>query len=120
MIWKQKTKKPLEVILRTGFVLSLTSYIVFWLSDVVQPGFVSRYFSVHIFLLATVVLGVLWSMVLEEYEQRPLVHVLCSITFGVVLAVLTWGLAQDLGVYRVPVVALALVTPLILYSLIRA
>ncbi|MBI4435387.1 hypothetical protein HY630_01840 [Candidatus Uhrbacteria bacterium] len=120
MIWHQKTLNPLEAILHTGFLVSLTSYIVFWLADVVQPGFVSRYFSVHIFLLATVVFGVLWSMVLEEYEQRPLVHVALAITLGVVLAVLTWGLADDLGVYRVPLVLFAAIAPILLYSLIRA
>jgi len=120
MIWQQKTLNPLEAITRTGFLVSLTSYIVFWLADVVQPGFVSRYFSVHIFLLATVVFGVLWSVVLEEYEQRPLVHVAAAITFGVVLAVLTWGLADDLDVYRVPLVLLTAVSPTILYALIRS
>ncbi|MBI4257281.1 hypothetical protein HY626_04470 [Candidatus Uhrbacteria bacterium] len=119
MIWYQKMFKPLEAITRTGFLVSLTSYIVFWLADVVQPGFVSRYFSVHIFLLATVVFGILWSMVLEEYEQRPLIHILLAITFGVVLAVLTWGLAADLGVYRVPLVLLTALTPMILYALMR-
>jgi len=119
MIWKQKTLNPPEAITRTGFLVSLTSYIVFWLADVVQPGFVSRYFSVHIFLLATVVFGVLWSIVLEEYVQRPLVHVLSAVTFGVVLAVLTWGLAVDLEVYRVPLILLTAVSPMILYSLIR-
>ena len=120
MIWKQKTFKPLESILHTGFLVSLTSYIVFWLADVIQSGFVSRFFSVHIFLLATVVFGVLWSMVLEEYKQRPLVHVAAAITFGVVLAVLTWGLAADLDVYRVPLVLLTAVSPSILYALIRS
>ena len=103
-----------------GFLVSLTSYIVFWLADVVQPGFVSRYFSVHIFLLATVVFGVLWSMVLEEYEQRLLIHVVAAITLGVVLAVLTWDIAVDLEVYRVPLVLLTAVSPTILYALIRS
>ncbi|MBI4592261.1 hypothetical protein HY733_02325 [Candidatus Uhrbacteria bacterium] len=119
MIWHQKTLNPLEAITRTGFLVSLASYIVFWLSDVMQPGFVSRYFSVHIFLLATVVFGVLWSIVLEEYEQRLLIHVLLAVTFGVVLAVLTWDLAADLDVYRVPVVLLTAVIPAMLYALIR-
>ena len=120
MIWQQKTLKPLEAILRTGFLVSLTSYIVFWLADVVQPGFVSRYFSVHIFLLATVVFGILWSMVLEEYVARPLVHVVAAVAFGVLLAVLTWGLARDVDVYRIPLTILTFITPTILYSLIRS
>ena len=120
MIWKQKTLNPPEAITRTGFLVSLTSYIVFWLADVRQPGFVSRYFSVHLFLLATVFFGILWSMVLEEYEQRPLVHILLAVTFGAVLAVLTWSLAAGLDVYRVPLVLLTAVSPTILYALIRS
>jgi hypothetical protein len=120
MIWQQKTDKPLVAILRTGFLVSIISYLVFWLADVGQPGFVSRYFSVHLFLLASIVFGVLWSSVLREYEQRPLMHAVVALTFGVLLCVLTWSLAHDLGVYRVPLVVLAFVTPTILYSLIRA
>jgi hypothetical protein len=120
MIWQQKTDKPLEAILRTGFLVSIISYLIFWLADVVQPGFVSRYFSVHLFLLASTVFGVLWSMVLREYEQRPLMHSVVALTFGVFLCVLTWSLAQDLDVYLVPLVVIAFLTPAILYSLIRA
>lgn len=120
MIWQRKILKPLEAIARTGFLVSLTSYAVFWTADVVQPGFVSRYFSVHIFLLASVVFGVFWSWVLEEYTSRPLLQVAMAVLCGIVLAVLTWGLAQDLGVYRVPLVLLTACTPTILYALIRS
>lgn len=120
MIWKRHALKPLEAITRTGFLVSLVSYMVFWLFDVIQPGFVSRYFSVHIFLLASVTFGVLWSWTLEEYTSRPLLQVAMAILCGILLAVLTWGLAQDLGVYRVPLVLLTACTPMILYALIRS
>ena len=120
MIWQKKIFKPLEAITWTGFLVSLTSYIVFWLTDVVIPGFVSRYFSVHIFLLASVVFGVLWAGVLEEYASRPILQVAVALFCGFVLAVLTWCLVQDLGVYRVPLALIFLFTPTILYTLIRS
>lgn len=120
MIWQHKIHKPLETILRTGFLVSLFSYIIFWLADVGQPGFVSRYFSMHLFLLASMVFGFLWSIVLREYEQQPLIHLAVAFTFGVLLCVLTWNLARELDLYRVPLVIISFLTPSILYSLIRA
>ena len=120
MLWEKKRLKPLEAITRTGFYVSLTSYVVFWLTDVVQPGFVSRYFSVHIFLLASVVFGFLWATVLEEYASRPIIQVAVSLFCGLGLVMLTWGLAEGLDVYRLPVVLLSFFTPAILYALIRS
>lgn len=119
MIWQRKTLKPLEAIARTGFLVSLASYVIFWLADVVQPGFVSRYFSVHVFLLGSVVFGLLWASVLEEYASRPIFQVAVALFCGLVLAVLTWSLAQDLDVYRVPLALVSLFTPTILYALVR-
>jgi len=119
MIWKQKTKRPLEMIVHTAFLVSLTSYVVFWLSDIMVPGFVSRYFSVHVFLFASTVFGVLWSITVEEYAEHTWFHILLSVTFGVVLAVLTWGLIEDLGVYRLFISLIVGSSPLIVYTLIR-
>lgn len=98
--------------------MSLMSYLVFWLADVVQPGFVSRYFSVHLFLLTGVVFGSVWAWVLEEYTSRPLLAVAFAILCGLLLAVFTWRLAGDLGVYRVPLVLVSAGVPTILYILI--
>jgi hypothetical protein len=120
MIWKKHTQKPLEAIARTGFLISFTSYNVFWVTDLIQPGFVSRYFSVHIFLLAAIIFAVVWSRVMEEYTDRPIVQTLVALTFGVFLAVLTWDIASDLDLYRLPLVLIAAVTPLTIYSLIRS
>ena len=120
MIWEQKRIKPLEAMTRTGFFVSLCSYIGFWLADVIEPGFVSRYFSVHIFLLASLVFGFLWATVLEEYSSRPLFQMAASLLCGLVLVMLTWGLTEGLDVYRLPVLVLSLMTPTILYLLIRS
>lgn len=120
MIWKRHTIRPLEAIARTGFLVSLTSYVVFWLADAIQPGFVSRYFSVHVFLLAAVVFGIFWSHALQEYTSRPILHVAVAVLCGLVLCVLTWGFAQGLGVYRVPLVLISFFTPALLYTFIRS
>lgn len=119
MVWKQRIVKPLEVIARTGFLVSLMAYLFFWLTDAVQPGFVSRYFSVHIFLLSSIVFGILWSRVLEEYSSSPFLQLVVAVLCGLLLAVLTWGLTEDLGVHRVPLIIITCVSPVIIYSLIR-
>ena len=119
MIWQKHTLTPLERIARTGFLVSLASYLVFWLTDLIQPGFVSRYFSVHIFLLAMFIFGVVWASVMKQYTDRPWVHTPVVMVFGIVLAILTWSLATELEVYRVPLVLIAFCTPSILYVLIK-
>ena len=119
MFWNHHTR-PLETIARTGFLVSLVSYLAFWLTDLLQPGFVSRYFSVHIFLLVAVIFGVLWSYFMEEYTERIWIHGLVMLAFGVFLSVLTWSLTKDLDVYRVLLVMLSFVSPFILYRLLRS
>lgn len=52
----------------TGFIVSLVSYVVFWGADIARTGFVSRYFSVHVFLLAALVFGG-WMMFVEVNDS---------------------------------------------------
>lgn len=119
MLWQRKTLKPLETIARTGFLVSLTSWIVFWLADLVEPGFVSRSFSVHIFLLAAIVCGWIWSQTLEDYTSRPRAQAVVGALGGLGMAVLTWNLSQDLGIYRVPLALLSASVPTMVYALMR-
>jgi len=120
MVWKQHKMKPIIVIVRTSILLSLTTYVIFWSADVIQPGFVSRYFSVHIFLFSAIIFGAWWSWMMEDYVEWPWLHVLVALTFGVVGAMLTWGLTEDLGVYRLLVSLIAGVTPVVAYLLIKS
>jgi len=118
MFWKH-TSRPLEIVTRTGFHVSIVSYLVFWLADLLQPGFVSRYFSVHAFLLAAIIFGVLWSWCMQEYVERPWLQGVVLIAFGVFLSMITWSLTKDLEMYRLLIVLLCFFTPWIIYRLIK-
>lgn len=120
MIWQQKTQRPLEIIARTGFLVSVVSYIVFWLAELVQPGFVSRFFSMHIFFLAALVFGGLWSKTVQEYTSRPRLQLLVGLLCGALMAVLIWNLSGDLGGYQFPVSCIAFLTPPTVFFLIRS
>ena len=61
-----------EPVARTGFFMSLISYVVFLFLDFVRPGFVSRAFSVHLFLAATLLFGAWWSSLYPTIPLRPL------------------------------------------------
>jgi len=119
MIWKTKSFSAIETITRTGFLVAVTSYILFWLLDALQPGFVSRYFSVHIFLLAAIVFGVWWAAVVDQYTQRPWLESLVALSLGIILAVITWNTSDGLDGYRLLLALMGLFTPSIIYVLIK-
>lgn len=119
MFHKQKTH-PLVQVMQTGFFVSLSSYVVFWLADMYRPGFVSRYVSVHVFLLASILFGTLWSMFMEEYIERFYLHALTILVVGGLSVMLTWNLLEDLGVYQVIFVPIIFITPFIIYRLLRS
>jgi hypothetical protein len=120
MITLRKTTKPLEAISRTGFLTSLVAYVVFWLVDLMEPGFVSRYFSVHIFLLTSLLFGLSWSSAMDEYIERPLVQLVLALIFGILLAVLTWGVAEGMDGNRLIVTIIALFVPWLVLRLLKS
>jgi hypothetical protein len=115
----KKGHSQLEAISKTGFLVSLSAYLLFWLSDLIQPGFVSRYFSVHIFLLTALVSGLLWSHLVNEYTDRPLIQTITTLLIGIFLAVVAWLSSEGLGGYRFPVTLIAFFTPSMVYSLMK-
>ena len=119
MIWKTKTFSAAEAISRTGFLVSATSYILFWLLDLAKPGFVSRYFSVHAFLLAAIVFGIWWSAVVRDYMQRAWLESLIALALGLILSVITWSASDGLEGYRLLLATIAVFTPSVIYVLIR-
>jgi hypothetical protein len=119
MVWHAKKHLFIERIAKTGFMVSVISYLTFWGADLIQPGFVSRYFSVHIFLLSAVVFGLLWGRFIEEYTDRHLIQTAIAGAFGLLLAVLTWHASEDLGSYRVLIALIGFCTPVLVFRLLK-
>ena len=114
MKWLPAKKKSMELLVRTGFLTSLISYVFFWFTDFLIPGFVSRYFSVHVFLLTALVCGLLWSHVIQTYTQHPQLRRFIVFSLGLLLALLTWKLTPGLGFERFFLVMVVFFTPSLL------
>ncbi len=106
-------------IAQTGFFVSLTSYAVFWLLDLVHPGFVARFFSVHVFLFGAIFFGVWWGSIVEEYVDRSFLQQILATACGVFLAMLTWNLSGILGGWRMVLGSIALFIPLLILRLVK-
>lgn len=109
----------MEKIAKTGFYVSLISYVCFWLLDLLRPGFVARSFSVHLFLLAALMFGVWWGMRVKEYTDRPWIQLVIAIVFGILLSVITWNLGVGIGMWRVIVTVFVFFVPATFWRLIR-
>ena|SRR3989338_2188291 len=114
MTWFSHKHNHIEQLARTGFLTSLIFYILFWFTDFLIPGFVSRYFSVHVFLLTGLVCGLLWSHVIKTYSQHPRLRRFVIFSFGALLALLTWKLTSGLGFERFFLVMVVFFTPSLL------
>jgi hypothetical protein len=104
---------------RTGFYVSLISYVVFWVLDILKSGFVARTFSVHIFLFSAIVFGIWWAIVVKEYTERPWLEMLFALVLGILLSVLTWIFGEGLGMFRFLIVIIAFLIPLLFLRLLR-
>ncbi|MBI2473088.1 hypothetical protein HYV70_00845 [Candidatus Uhrbacteria bacterium] len=107
-------KNLIEPLVRTGFLTSLLFYILFWFTDFLIPGFVSRYFSVHLFLLTALVCGLLWSHVIDTYRQHPQWRRFIVFSLGFMFALLTWKFTSGLGFERFFLVMVVFFTPTLL------
>ena len=108
-----------ERIAKTGFYMSLFSYVAFWMMDILRPGFVSRSFSVHLFLLATVIFGIWWGMTVKDYTDRPWLQMLTTVAFGIILSVITWRFGEGFDALRPLMTLVAFFTPLLFWRLVR-
>ena len=108
-----------EQLAGTIFFTSLVSYIVFWILDALRPGFVSRYLSVHLFLLMGILSGAWFGSAVSSWKERSwLSYVFCCF-FSILVGILCWIVGVDLGILRVWLVLFGLLTPWIFYLLIR-
>ncbi len=109
-----------EIIARTGFVTSVYAYAFFWGADLMQPGFVSRYFSVHIFLLCAIVFGWWWSRCVKWFTDRPILQHILAVVLGIILLVLSFSLEKTLGAWAVPLGVMGALSPFIFMRFIRS
>ncbi len=112
-IWQEK-------ISRTGFLTSSASYALFWVADLLRPGFVARYLSVHVFLLAAMVFGAWWSMTARGHRDRPLFSYTVAVLLGALLAVIAWNAGGAFGSYRILAAVAAAILPAVVVSLARS
>ncbi|OGL95872.1 hypothetical protein A2348_00480 [Candidatus Uhrbacteria bacterium RIFOXYB12_FULL_58_10] len=109
-----------ERISRVGFFTSAISYAAFWLADIMRPGFVARYLSVHLFLLAAVVFGAWWALCVREYRDWPFPQYVIAALFGLLLAALAWNVGAGFESYRLLAVVAAAMGPALVLSLVRS
>jgi len=107
------------VIAKTGFLTSLIAYATLWGADLLRPGFVARYLSVHVFLLAAIVFGIWWLGMLDGWKDRPVIQWLAAAGFGFIAAVITWKTGEGLAEYRILVAGLSAVAPALVLNLMR-
>ncbi|MBU0531122.1 MAG: hypothetical protein ABIG32_03065 [Candidatus Uhrbacteria bacterium] len=109
-----------ETISRTGFIVSTITYIVFLLSDVIKPGFVSNYMSVHWWLLAAIVFAGFWSVTLKKTHDHPIIQYIVAGILGIIAAIFTWKIGADLAEFRILVTLIAFVLPMTVLAVLRS
>ena len=110
----------METLARTLFLTSISAFFVFAVSDMLRPGFVSNYFSVHWVLLVAVASGLWWSLVGHGGRDRRGVFTVVSLSAGAALSASAWRMSEGLGEYVLLVVCVAFFTPLLILQLLRS
>ncbi len=108
-----------ETIAKTGYLVSLTSYVGFWLLDALRPGFVARSLSVHLFLLSALCFGVWWVKTGDNGVDHPRGHVLLAIMLGILFSVVVWISGGGFGSLRILVSLVSLFIPLLVLRLVK-
>lgn len=106
-------------IAHTGFVTSIASYLFFWGLEILRPGFVARFFSVHIFLLFTIGFALWWSHTLETYTDHRTAQWWIAVFLGVFLSVLAWQTLSVFELGRGVVSLVVLFVPVLVLRLIK-
>ncbi|MDP2631799.1 MAG: hypothetical protein Q8P30_03485 [Candidatus Uhrbacteria bacterium] len=109
-------------IAKTGFYTSLIAYVVFALADYWRPGFVSYVFSVHWFLLVSLVFGVMWTLSyrsadVEDEETgklRMITATLLRSVVGISLLIIVWREGEVFGDFRIFLALVAFALPWLL------
>jgi len=113
-------------IAKTGFLVSLSSYVLFFALDWLRPGFVSDFLSVHLFLLAAIIFGVWWaveepSVIKHSSIVGKIFGILALVFLSVIVGWFAWREGRPFADFRPLVALIGLGLPsLIVYSLTRS
>ena len=108
-----------ETVSKTGFLVSLISYFFFWILDLLSPGFVSRFFSVHIFLLGILFFGVWWASVMQAFVDRQKWQIFVALVASFFGSIFAWNVLKDFGLSRTIGTLLFFCVPFLILRLIR-
>jgi len=110
-------------IAKTGFYISIISYFAFAFFDYLRPGFVSYVFSVHWFLLAAIIFGIIWaSNLISEKNQGIIKRIIIEMSkfiIGVILFVIIWREGEVFGDFRILLALIGFLIPWISMKLLR-
>jgi hypothetical protein len=104
----------MKKIFATAFITSLTSYGIFALAEYTRPGFVSYHFSLHWFLLLTIVFAVAWVLSMGEDEESVLpgfVGIIAKVILSILLFVLVWKEGLVFNDFRIFLALVAAMLP---------
>ena len=111
------------MIARTGYSVSLISYVFFLALDWLRPGFVANVFSPHLFLLAAIVFGILWARHISPRPSSlfpPFFLFLFILPFSLLLAIFAWSEGRSFGDWRILVALTAFLVPWIMTHSLRS
>lgn len=104
----------------TAFVAFSAAYAAFWAAELVRPGFVSRFLSVHLFLIAAAASGAWHAARARRYRDRPLAQYATAFLLAPLAAYAAWRLGAGFGDGRLLAAALAAAIPVVIVPLLRS
>jgi len=110
----------IERIAKTGFIVSVSAYVVYFLADVMKPGFVSNYMSVHLWLLAAIIFAIAWSTTFTKSHDHPNIQFIVSVLLGVIAAMIAWKTGEDLAEFRILVTIIGATLPMTVLAVLRS
>lgn len=105
---------------RTAFVTAALSLLLAWAAELVRPGSVSRFLSLHLFLLAAALAAAWHAATVSRYRDRPLAQYALALALMPAAGYAAWRLGGGFGELRVLAAALACAIPPVLVPLIRS
>jgi hypothetical protein len=118
-LWNKSKECRQAVLAQTGFVVSLGSLLVFWLADVIRSGFVSRYFSPHIFAVLAILFAVWWlRMRTQKNKHHPWLRIFSLIFLSFLFLLIVFICGEGFGAFRIVFSLLAAGAPWLFITLI--